>query len=482
MDKMVAIIGGGPGGLVAARYLIGQGFEPKLFEAYDKIGGQWEYTNPSSGVWPLMRTNTARMVTRFSDLDYPEGTKTFPRNQQVGDYLRAYADKFGITDRIELSTRVTSVDRDGGGYRLTLEHDGQSRIERFDRVVVASGAYNKPAIPPIPGLDGFAGDLGAIHAFDYKDPELYRGKRVLVAGGNISSLEIAQDLAMLGAKSVATTMRRQRYVMPKLIAGTPVESYGFTRAGALWQETASSDEWAKATKEFVLQYGGNPAWFGAPEPDADVRIAGTTGSQNFLNLVAEDRISCYPWPERVEGRTVHFTDGSRAEFDGIIFGTGYHLNLPFLSKDLAETLEVSAKSITLADHTFNPKTPGLAFMGLWGQIGPYLPCLELQARYLAYTWGGAVAARSDADLEEACETCRQSAGKDIYQHIQTIRFARLAGCDPEGRVDSDLAQVLADNAVTTVSFRLVGPEPLPDAEAQVRADAARFGRKDLQTN
>ena len=482
MDKNVAIIGGGPAGLVAARYLIGQGFEPKMFEAHDKIGGQWEYTNPSSGVWPLMRTNTARMVTRFSDLDYPEGTKTFPRNQQVAAYLRAYADKFGIADRVELSTRVTNVERDGDGYVLTIEHDGESRIERFDRVVVASGAYNKPAIPPVRGLDSFTGELGAIHAFDYKDPELYRGKRVLVAGGNISSLEIAQDLAMLGAQSVATTMRRQRYVMPKLIAGTPVESFGFTRAGALWQETASSDDWAKATKDFVLQYGGNPAWFGAPEPDDDVRIAGTTGSQNFLNLVAEDRITCYPWPERIEGNKVVFSDGRDAEFDGIIFGTGYHLNLPFLSDELAETLEVSAKSITLADHTFHPELPGLAFMGLWGQIGPYLPPLELQARYLAYTWGGTVPERSAAQLEEALETCRQSVGKDIYQHIQTIRFARLAGCDPEGRVDSDLAQVLADNAVTTVSFRLVGPDPLPDADAQVRADAKRFGRKDLHTN
>ena len=137
MDKNVAIIGGGPAGLVAARYLIGQGFEPKMFEAHDKIGGQWEYTNPSSGVWPLMRTNTARMVTRFSDLDYPEGTKTFPRNQQVAAYLRAYADKFGIAVRVELSTRVTNVERDGDGFVLTIENDGESRTERFDRVVVA---------------------------------------------------------------------------------------------------------------------------------------------------------------------------------------------------------------------------------------------------------------------------------------------------------------------------------------------------------
>lgn len=473
MEK-VAIIGAGPGGLAAARYLLSNGFDPVLYEAHGSIGGQWDISNPMSGVWPQMRTNTARMVTRFSDLDYPEGTAIFPRNQEVGAYLRAYADKMGLADRIHTGTLLTGLERADGGYRLTLEQGGETRSETFPRVVIATGPYNRPAIPAIDGLDGFTGPCGAIHAFRYKDPDAYRGKRVLIAGGNISSLEIAQDLAMLGAQSVATAMRRQRYVMPKMIAGTPVESYGFTREGALWQETASSDDWAEGTKAFVLQYGGNPAWYGAPEPDPDVRIAGTTGSQNFLNLVAEDRIRCHPWIDRIDGQVVQFTDGRQIEVDGIIFGTGYSLNLSYLSDELCKTLELTNKAITLHERTFHPDTPGLAFMGLWGQIGPYLPVLEQQARYLAYAWAGVVDA---GDMAAGLETSRKTARDDVYQHMQTIRFARLAGCDPQGRVDDDLGAVLNANAVTAISCRLVGHEALDGAEAQVRADAARFGLK-----
>ncbi|UOA16945.1 flavin-containing monooxygenase [Sulfitobacter dubius] len=477
MEK-VAIVGAGPGGIVAARFLQSQGFDPVLFEAHDRPGGQWCHDNPASGVWPMMRTNTARMVTRFSDLDYPAGVAMFPRNQDVGDYLDSYAELFGLNAKIRTGTRLKALEQMRGGWRLTIESGGETREETFPRVVIATGAYNRPGIPNEPGLDGFSGDLGAIHAFDYDTPDAYRGKRVLIAGGNISSLEIASDLAMLGAAHVATAMRRQRYVMPKLIAGTPVESYVFTRAAALFQETASSEEWAEQTKAFVLQYGGDPVWYGAPAADPDVRRAGTTGSQNFLNLVAEDRIRCHPWIASIEDRTVRFTDGSEDEFDGIIFGTGYRMNLPFLSQALCETLELTDKSITLANHTFHPDAPGLAFMGLWAQIGPYLPALELQARYLAYSWGSVVPAAEDATLRDACARARSERGKDRYRHIQTLRFARLAGCDPEGAVDAPTAAMLAANAVTALSFRLTGPDALPDAAAQLRAETLRYGRKD----
>ena len=64
----VAIIGAGPAGLAAARYLASEGFEPILFEQGAAIGGQWSGDRAHSGVWPSMRTNTSRILTAFSDL------------------------------------------------------------------------------------------------------------------------------------------------------------------------------------------------------------------------------------------------------------------------------------------------------------------------------------------------------------------------------------------------------------------------------
>ncbi len=472
----VAIIGAGPAGLVAARYLKGQGFTPVLIEAHEGPGGQWDAANPLSGIWPQMRTNTARMLTRFSDLDYPDKAALFPRSGEVLDYLRAYAEAFGLLEHARFGTRVTHLDRQGEGYRLTLQRGDVVVEEDFPRAVIASGRYNAPEIPAVHGLATFAGGRGAIHAFRYKEPERYRGKRVLVAGGNISSLEIASDLAMLGAASVSICMRRQRYVIPKLIAGTPTESYRLTRGAALWREQAGDDEIAARSLAFALQYGGDPARHGAPAADPDIRKAGTSNSQHFLHLVAEDRIDCRPWLASVEGSTAVFTDRSSAAYDAIIFGTGYRLNLPFLSEELRRTLEVSDRGLALSDHTLHPDLPGLGVIGLYAQVGPYLPTLEQQARYLAYAWSGAVTPPTSEALRLGLDRCRAASRDELIQHVMSIRFARLAGVDPEGRVPAGLASVLMETAVTPASFRLAGPEPVATAADTVLAEARRFGR------
>lgn len=62
----VAVIGAGPGGLVAARYLQSEGFAPVLFEQAATSGGQWSGDARCSGVWPSMRTNTSRVLDRKS--------------------------------------------------------------------------------------------------------------------------------------------------------------------------------------------------------------------------------------------------------------------------------------------------------------------------------------------------------------------------------------------------------------------------------
>jgi dimethylaniline monooxygenase (N-oxide forming) len=478
--ERVAIVGAGPGGLVTARYLKSQGFLPVLFESHRGLGGQWNNTNNNSGVWPLMRTNTARMVTRFSDLDYPESVAVFPRNTEVLAYLEQYATQFDLLTDAHFASTVTGLERNSaGGYRLTwIGASGRQRTEHFRRVVVASGRYNDPTIPFITGLDSFAGGLGAIHAFHYKDPENYRDKKVLVAGGSISALEIASDLAMLGARSVALTNRRQRWVVPKMIAGTPIESYSLTRAGTLADERRTETENAAAQLAFLQQYAGDPARYGAPTPHPDVRKAGVTGSQHFLNLVAEARIDCRPWIDRVDGSTVTFVDGSSADFDAIVIGTGFRLHLPYLSEEITTIVEADDKSIMLADFTFHPDLDGLGFIGLWPLMGPYPVPLEQQARYLAYTWGGAIPPRTKQQLADALEECRVNNPHLGYQrqNDMAIRFARLAGTDPGGTVDLGIAALIEPTAVTSMTFRIVGVDALDSAMDIIRREAARYGR------
>ncbi|MBV9391416.1 MAG: NAD(P)-binding protein, partial [Verrucomicrobia bacterium] len=92
----VAIIGSGPSGLVAARYLKHHGFDPMIFEQGSDIGGQWNCRSAHSGIWPSMVTNTSRWLTCFSDLSLEQCAPIFPSNQEMLADLKRYAHKVDL--------------------------------------------------------------------------------------------------------------------------------------------------------------------------------------------------------------------------------------------------------------------------------------------------------------------------------------------------------------------------------------------------
>ncbi|MCW2512716.1 MAG: putative flavoprotein involved in transport [Mycobacterium sp.] len=466
------MIGAGPAGLVAARWLLSQGLEPTIVERSPVLGGQWAGLPRRSGLWPGMHTNTSRILTAFSDLE-PRSAEVFPSGHDILDYLHAYAQMFGLVQRIMFSTEVEHLRRADGGW--VLRHGGADH--RFDRVVVASGRFHSPAIPHVDGLDTFCGSEGVSCTYDYRGSNSLRGKRILVAGCAVSALEVAAELAQNGAAEVVVTQRRQRYVLPKFAAGVPSDHRIFTRYGVLAAEALPAAEIDRQLKEIVVEAGGSPEQYGAPAPDPSLFVAGVTLSQQYLPLVAEGRITVRPWMSSVAGTTVTFTDGSAGDFDGIVFGTGFDLSLPFLGDDVRSVVGLDAVHLDSDRYTFHPDLPGLAFMGLWDQSGGYFVPLELQARWIAYTWGGAIAAPSDTDQRRAVDGYRARRGMPQKTRMNTaaLTFARAAGVEPDLANWPDLRRALLFGPLAPSSFRLEGPDAQPDAPARFARDAAAFG-------
>jgi dimethylaniline monooxygenase (N-oxide forming) len=471
MTGTVAVIGAGPGGLVTARWLLSQGFEPTIFEQGSELGGQWTGLPDRSGVWPAMHTNTSRVLTAFSDLDH-ECDLVFPSNRDVLDYLNRYADMFGLRTRIRFGTRVDHVGRVGNQWHVT--HGGTD--ERFARLVVATGRFTSPAIPAVPGLRTFTGSAGVTSTFDYRGAKPYVGKRVLVAGCAVSALEIATELAQLGAARVVVTQRRQRYVLPKFDAGVPSDHRIFTRYGVLANETLPRAEVDRQLKEIVVEANGSPEQYGAPAPDPSLFAAGMTLNQGYLPLVAEGRISVRPWMTSVDGTKVNFADVGTEDFDAIVFGTGFSLNLPFLSDDIRATLGLDAVHLDADRYTFHPDLPGLALVGMWDQSGGYFVPLELQARWIAYTWGGAIAPPDDAEQRNAIASYRANRGSSqkSRMNLAALTFARAAGVEPHLDNWPGMQRALLFGPLAPSSFRLEGPDALPDAQARFARDAADF--------
>jgi hypothetical protein len=161
----------------------------------------------------------------------------------------------------------------------------------------------------------------------------------------------------------------------------------------------------------------------------------------------------------------------------LIFGTGYHLDLPFLDPEIRGALDVDDCHLDLHKLTFHPDLPGLAFLGVFQLVGPYLPVLELQARWIAYTWIGAKSPPAPEEMRAGIVQYRSRRGgpQSAFMHSAAIMFAREAGAEPELGRWPQLARPLLFGPLTPISFRLSGPHQFPQAAREVAEAAIAFG-------
>ena len=446
----VAIIGAGPGGLAAAKYAIEDGFDASVFEASDDLGGQWHTTAPHSGVWPGMHTNTSRAMTAFSDFPAPPDHPLHPAAEQVHAYLHAYAREFGVLDRIRFRTPVIDV---RAGARARWEVNG----EPFDRIVVASGRFRKPFVPPT--LRTFGGEL--IHAFDYPGSQAFGERRTLVYGNGISGLEIASDLAVTAP--VVSAFRKPRYVIQKVVDGVSSDWQWYTLFGALERRFLSPERWSARQRERILRVAGNPRDFGAPEPDADLRTAGLALCQDYLGQIQAGVIACRPAIASVDGTEVTFTDGSTETFEAIICATGYDVEIPYLDRDIWNVL---GPDLGLYQRTLHPDLPSLGVVGQFLAQGPYFPLLELQARWIVATWTGAVTFPDQARMRASIAQGQPSL--DPHNAL-ALTLAEELGVAPNVESWPELSEALVFGPLLPPRWRLSGPGALANAAERFTA-------------
>ena len=103
--------------------------------------------------------------------------------------------------------------------------------------------------------------------------------------------------------------------------------------------------------------------------------------------------------------------------------------------------------------------------------------LELQARWIAYTWGGAIPATNEADLRSSIDAYRSRRGlsQKTRMNLAAVAFARAAGVEPRPENWPHLRRALLFGPLVPSCFRLEGPDALPDAPDRLARDAAAFG-------
>jgi glycine/D-amino acid oxidase-like deaminating enzyme len=377
----VCVIGAGVSGLTACKALADFGVPHICFEASDEVGGNWYFQNPNgtSSAYRSLHIDISKPSISFRDFPMPDRYPDYPHHTHIFEWLRDYADAFGLRDRIRFNTRVKRAERGpGGGWQVTLEDGEQAH---FDALLVCNGHHWDPRYPDFPGsFDG-----PQIHSHDYIDPgtplDLYR-KRVLVVGIGNSAVDIVSELAR---KTVSDTVflstRSGAYVVPKYIFGKPADQVVKTNPRL---PTGLQRRLARLLPPI---FSGRMEDFGLPTPNHNFLDAHPTVSSELLGrLGAGDAVAKGDVTELL-GDRVRFTDGSVEPLDAIVYATGYKVSFPFLDP---EFLSAPENVLPLYKRMLKPGLDDLAFIGLGQPIPTIFPFSELQsklaARWLSGDW------------------------------------------------------------------------------------------------
>ncbi|NYH25251.1 flavin-containing monooxygenase [Paraburkholderia bryophila] len=180
------VVGAGQAGVAMSEHLSKLGV-PHLVLERDRIAERWR-----TGRWDSLVANGPAWHDRFPGLEFDDlEPDAFAPKERVADYFEAYARKFNAP--IRTGVEVTSVARHAGRPGFTVETS--IGVVEASRVVVATGPFQRPVIPPIaPQTD----TLTQIHSADYRNPQQLPEGGVLVVGAGSSGVQIADELQRAG--------------------------------------------------------------------------------------------------------------------------------------------------------------------------------------------------------------------------------------------------------------------------------------------
>ena len=237
-DGRYCIVGAGPCGLLAARAFTLAGIPYDQFERHRDVGGIWDIDNPGTSMYQSAHFISSKFTSNFFGAPMPDHYPDYPDHRQILDYIRDFARRFGLRDKVTFGVevlRATPIGADAaGGWRVELS-SGESRV--YKGLVVANGVTWTPSLPALSGPGGVRG-RGATCGDLPRSPAEFAGRRVLMVGGGNSGVDIACDAAR-AADAAFISLRRGYHFVPKHIFGVPTDVF-LSRPGASAQGRGGS--------------------------------------------------------------------------------------------------------------------------------------------------------------------------------------------------------------------------------------------------
>lgn len=369
-------------------------------------------------------TNTNKYRNSYTDFPFGDDVPTYPSAAQVAQYIDDYAEHFGVTKHCRFEVKVTRLDRSEDGTQWELrctDRNGKATVERFDRVIVATGAFSSPLMPKVPGLQTFQGQV--LHSQAFKDPAAFAGKRVVIVGFSNTGGDIATSLVGIASKIYVS--HRSGVRIGKRDFVKPAENKLTRRIAAIGLAVNNAypkfgSKLAAALFEYNMKKtfpNIQPEWkllpappIGNSPPILNDKIVDCLASGTIMSVAG---IVCVT----PDGKGVVFADGTTlASIDVLIFCTGYSATYSMLGPSANPT------AFATPEWDAAPNANGIVYPRLYrGQfstvhplslafLGPYTGHSfaafvngDLSAQAIVQVWQGAFRLPAQAEMEAWCD-------------------------------------------------------------------------------
>jgi putative flavoprotein involved in K+ transport len=238
----VVIIGAGHSGLAISRILSGRSIDHVILER-GRVANSWRKER-----WDSLRLLTPNWMTRLPGLKYsgpdPDG---FMNVSEIVRFISGYARFAGAP--VITGTTVTSVHPLTNGFWVRTNRGAW----RARAVIIASGAFNIPAVPRI--SEGVPSSVHQVTTNAYRNPAQLPDGGVLVVGASATGLQLAQEIHASGRPVTLSVGEHVR--LPRMYRGRDIQ-YWMKAIGTLDQSIDEVDDMNRVRKLPSPQLVGSP--------------------------------------------------------------------------------------------------------------------------------------------------------------------------------------------------------------------------------
>ncbi|MFC9999808.1 flavin-containing monooxygenase [Nocardia sp. NPDC127526] len=333
--RRIAVLGAGFGGIGLAIKLREAGFDDLvLLERAAELGGTWQ-----ANTYPGAACDVPSHLYSYSFAPNPDWSRTYGRQGEILDYLRAVAAKHDVVRHIRFGTELV----DARWNERTAVWDIETSRGKLtaDYFISAAGIFAEAKYPSLPGLDTFAGKT--FHSLHWDHDHDLSGERVAVIGTGASAVQFIPEIQP-NVAALTVFQRSAPWIVPRLDRETVGLERLLLRRVPLVQK-AIRGTWYSLIESFGLvgfvdnrfrhpyellgriqlrRQISDPELRARLTPDYMIGCKRAIFSDAYLPAVARDNVEVVTDPiAEVRPHSILTRAGTEIPVDTIIYGTGF---------------------------------------------------------------------------------------------------------------------------------------------------------------